>query len=245
MSSILEQIALPYVPCTYDSTLPYLEFVTREEYSSYMTEYEYVPIRYYDGHHNKTMIMCHGNGEDIGHADPLVLSNTFNVNVCVFDYAGYGLHSSTTRSTNACKDDVIAVYYHLIKVKKVNHEQIIIYGRSLGTWVACDLANYLCNVIMKPPLKLILISPLMSAVKIVTNLWSPIDILMNYYLAPKIHCPTLIVHGNQDQVVPYSCGLELSKLFPNLYRFVTLNGVGHNNIFTPTYYQCIIEFLLQ
>lgn len=245
MSSILEQFAFPHVPCTYDGTLSYLEFVTREEEQSSWAppKSHIIPIRYYDGHHKMTMIMCHGNGEDIGHADPAHLSNVFGVNVCVFDYAGYGLHCCQTASESACQDDAIAVYNYLIEIKGVNAKNIIIYGRSLGTWVACYLSHYLCEIVERPPLKLILISPLMSAVKTITNFWSPIDILMSYKLAPYITCSTLIIHGDKDMVVPYSCGVELSQLFPNLYRFITLYDIGHNNVITRAYYDSILQFI--
>jgi pimeloyl-ACP methyl ester carboxylesterase len=200
------------------------------------------------------MIVCHGNGEDIGHIDPSELSNIFNVNVCVFDYSGYGLHSCKIASEASCQEDIIAVYNYLVQMKKADPKHIVLYGRSLGTYFACYLANYLCNCVVKnteavsdkinhPPAKLILVSPLMSAAKTVMNIWSPIDILMSYKLAPYITCPTLILHGDKDTIVPYSCGVELSQLFPNLYQFITLNNIGHNNIPTSLSYSSIEKFL--
>lgn len=61
-------------------------------------------------------------------------------------------------------------------------------------------------------------------------------------LAPYITCPILILHGNVDTVVPYSSGLELSRLFPNICKFVTLQNIGHN-IWTQTYYNEINVFI--
>lgn len=54
-------------------------------------------------------------------------------------------------------------------------------------------------------------------------------------LAPNIKSSVLIFHGNKDTVVPYICGQNLAKLFPNLYKFVTLDGCGHNDVFTDEY----------
>lgn len=247
MAAILERFAFPYFPSTYNNTLPDLEFVSRDDKFSErlmgIPGIQTIPIRFYNGNHKMTMIMCHGNSEDIGYINLAELSTIFNVNVCVFDYAGYGMHSCRVASESSCQEDVIAVYNYLIRIKQLNPEAIIVYGRSLGTYVACYLSNYLCNEIKQPPAKLILVSPLMSATKIITNFWSPVDILMNYILAPHITCSTLIIHGDKDTIVPYSCGTELSRLFPNLYQFITLHDIGHNNIFTPLYYSSIENFL--
>ena len=128
-----------------------------------------------------------------------------------------------------------------VKIKQVGPENIVIYGRSLGTGMACYLAHYLCKKHI--PNRLILVSPLMSAVKVITDIWSPFDIFTNYALAPKITSQTLILHGNNDLVVPYSCGHDLSQLFPNLYDMIVLEGCGHNDIFVPSYYFNINKFL--
>ena len=236
---ILEKIAFPNVPCSYDGETKYLDFVTRSDHR--------IPIRYYNGNYKFTMIICNGNAEDIGHSDPHEISKRFRVNVCLFDYAGYGLHSDSTASVDSCERDVLAVYNHIIDVKGVHPENIIIYGRSLGSYVACYLCHYLYHKDLNTDIsrrKLILISPLMSAVKLVTNIYSPIDILMNYKLAPDIEHTTLIIHGYQDRIVSHTCGYELSKLFHNLYNFVTLMNIGHNDIiFDSSYNDSILEFI--
>ena len=83
----------------------------------------------------------------------------------------------------------------------------------------------------------------MSAARVFTDFWIPGDIFVNCKLAPEIICSTLILHGDYDQVVPYSCGKQLSQLFPNLYGMIILRGCGHNNIFVKPYYDGINKFL--
>ena len=51
--------------------------------------------------------------------------------MCLFDYAGYGLHSNRVASEYSCQQDVIAVYTHLIKHKKLLAEEIVIYVKNL------------------------------------------------------------------------------------------------------------------
>lgn len=242
MQCILNRFVFPVMQSSYNHNISYLSFVDRSE-TTWSTEWRYsIPIRYYNPGYKFTMLMCHGNAVDIGQYDLEYLSQLFGVGICMFDYAGYGLHSCTTPSESNCQKDVIAVYNHLILEFGLDAHSIIIFGRSLGTGVACYLAHYLCNS-DKPIKGLILISPLMSIIKIVTNLWIPGDMFQNYLLAPNITCPTLILHGDADRVVPYICGVELSHLFSFLYKFVTLKNRGHNDIETDIYINEIQSFI--
>jgi pimeloyl-ACP methyl ester carboxylesterase len=242
MGSIITSLAFPRIVSSYDENIPFLDFVIREELSFSSITSHKIPIRYYQlGKEYPTILMCHGNAEDIGQIDPMMVAKQFNANICLFDYAGYGLHSCRQPSEYSCQKDVIAVYKHLVDIKNIPRETIVIYGRSLGTGIACYLAHYLCKKQIYN--RLILVSPLMSAASVTTNIWIPGDIFRNYALAPKIRSCTLILHGNCDQVVPYSCGQDLSKLFPNLYDMIVLEGCGHNDIFVPTYYESIDNFL--
>lgn len=43
----------------------------------------------------------------------------------------------------------------------------------------------------------------------------------------SVAAPALVLHGTQDQVVPYEAGVRLAELLPNA-RLVTLQDVGHN-----------------
>jgi uncharacterized protein len=241
MGSIISSMAFLCPSSSYNKNMPYLKFVEREvTWLSNVAWYK-IPIRFYlRDKCLPTMIVCHGNNEDIGQTDPKLLSDEFNVNVCLFDYAGYGLHTCKTASEYECQNDVLAVYEHLIYEKKINQDSIIIYGRSLGSGIAVYLSHHLCQRKIKN--KLILVSPLYSAAAVVTNMWIPGDIFKNYLLAPEITCPTLILHGDIDGVVNYNRGRDLSLLFPNLTEFVTLENCDHNNIFTEKYYDKIKDF---
>ena len=151
------------------------------------------------------------------------------------------INTSRLRDISLFQEDVVAVYNYLIKNKNLLPENIIVYGRSLGSGVATYLSHYLCKHSVAN--KLILVSPLYSAANVITNLYVPGDIFKNYQLAPDINSQVLILHGNIDNVVPYICGVNLSLLFPNLYRFITLDNCDHNNIATLEYYNEINDFI--
>lgn len=122
------------------------------------------------------MIVCHGNTEDIGQTDPIELADVFNVNICLFDYTGYGLHSNKQASELSCQED--AVYSHLINDKKVDPKNIIIYERSLGTGIAV----YLASIFSFYKNKLVLVSPLYSAANTIVKFPIPGDIFLDYNL---------------------------------------------------------------
>lgn len=83
-----------------------------------------------------TMIMCHGNAEDIGYYHVPSISELFGINLCTFDYAGYGLHFEHSPSEDACFKDVL---------KHLRPNKLIIYGRSLRTGIACYFAHKMCK----------------------------------------------------------------------------------------------------
>lgn len=243
MGNVIERFAFVDVPSSYNRNISHLTFVQRHEHwLSSVISYD-IPVRYiYNNPDNPTILMCHGNAEDIGLYHLETLSEQFNANICVFDYAGYGLHTCKKPSEAECQKDVVAVYNWLLYELSIDQNKIVIMGRSLGSAVACHLAYYVRKD-KKRPQKLILVSPLSSAVKVVSNYWVPVDKFMNYQLAPKIKCSTLILHGDNDEVVAHACGQELASKFKNLYEFYTLKGCGHNDIHTRDYNIQINKFL--
>lgn len=230
MHCIVNKFAFPHVPCSYNNTLPYLSFVCKNNYK--------IPIRLYMVNKNlPTLLVCHANAEDIGMTNPEKLHKQFNANICLFDYAGYGMHSCKKSSEDACKKDVLCVYYHLINM---GLDKIVIYGRSIGTGVACYLAHYL----KEKCYKLILVSAFKSVCKTMINIYQPWDILDNESLAPMIQGKTLFIHGCLDNVTPYLAAKELASLFPCLYNFVTIHGADHHFVFKyPAHTDSIKEFI--
>eukprot|EP01094_Clydonella_sp_ATCC50884_P012079 TRINITY_DN21989_c0_g1_i1.p1 TRINITY_DN21989_c0_g1~~TRINITY_DN21989_c0_g1_i1.p1 ORF type:complete len:276 (+),score=31.87 TRINITY_DN21989_c0_g1_i1:2-829(+) len=80
---------------------------------------------------------------------------------------------------------------------------------------------------------LILLSPIASAVRVVSHSLSFIpflDSFPNHKRITKITRPCLVIHGDLDQVVPYAHGKLLSESTPHLHQFVTIANRGHNDI---------------
>ena len=76
------------------------------------------------------------------------------------------------------------------------------------------------------------------------------DRFPNIDYAPAIQCPVFIVHGTQDEVVPFWHGEELFLALPQEWRAKPfwVEGAGHNNIeamLRPTgmFITKLVEFL--
>jgi len=109
-------------------------------------------------------------------------------------------------------------------------QNIIIYGFSLGTGIAFDLAcdkNY-------PNGGVILQSPFLSITRIFYNFKKTyyFDIFNSCDKAKFCESTIYIIHGNKDKIVPYIHGRILAKLIPQkyLYGFYTVPDADHNDL---------------
>ncbi|ELR13238.1 alpha/beta hydrolase, putative [Acanthamoeba castellanii str. Neff] len=77
------------------------------------------------------------------------------------------------------------------------------------------------------PAGFVLQSPIASAIRVVSTTLAmlPVDIFVNVNRIGKIEIPTMIIHGTDDEVVPYWHGTELYAKAGNPYK-----GAGHNNV---------------
>ena len=71
----------------------------------------------------------------------------------------------------------------------------------------------------------------------------PLDIFVNYEKMPQVRCPTAIIHGLSDTIVPDRCGKALHKLAPNPFEACWLEGYGHNDMPYDPLFMYAISFL--
>lgn len=183
---------------------------------------------------NVTILFSHGNAEDLGMIYDWFndLARVLRVNIMAYDYTGYG-KSQGTPNEHACYADIEAAYRYLLTVRKLQPEQIVLYGRSLGSGPSCYLAAKTARE-GRSVAGVILQSPLLSAYRVAFNFrfTCPGDRFPNIDYAPFIRCPVFIVHGTQDEVVPFWHGQELFLALPQAWRSKPfwVEGAGHNNI---------------
>lgn len=188
-----------------------------------------------------TLLYLHGNAGHIGYRMPLVrqfLAAGFGV--LLLEYRGYGGNKGQPTEQGLYQDGRAAVQFLLNQ--GVNSKQLIFYGESLGTGVATQLATEF------PACALILQSPYtsMTAVARYHYPWlfiSPWDKYDSLARIQSIHFPLLVLHGKQDQIIPYEQGVELFELANQPKHMVSIGDKGHNDLWSPYFTQEVERFI--
>jgi len=179
-----------------------------------------------------TLLFSHGNAEDLGMIVNYFreVSATWRVNVFAYEYTGYGLSEGGSARESQVFADAEAAYEYLTTKLEVKANSVVCYGRSLGSGAACHIALKHRNSVRG----LILQSPLMSIHRVAINLRFslPGDLFCNIDKIGKILCPTFIVHGTRDEVIPVSHGMELYKRCKTSVTPYWVEGGGHNDLET-------------
>ncbi len=160
----------------------------------------------------------------------------------MFDYRGFG-KSSGKRTEQALYNDAQSVYKWLSSVYP--EEQIVIYGRSMGSGIATRIASW------NRPKMLILDAPYYSFLYQVRRygFWLPLKWLLRYKLRSdqfikKVTCPIYIIHGNKDRLLSYKQGQMLAAAAPDRATLITIEGGYHNNLPEfPAYHEYLYDIL--
>lgn len=163
-------------------------------------------------------------------------------NVLMVDYRGFG-KSTGKRSQKAIKRDLQVIYNKLKEL--VPEEEIILYGRSLGSGFAAKLAS------MNHPRLLILDAPYYSLTKVTARYmpFMPLSILIKYPLPTYkwlkyVECPIHLIHGTNDKLIPFKTSVKLSKVNPKRTRLHSVVGGGHKDLNNFESYHEILAFIL-
>ena len=193
-----------------------------------------IPTFYLDRRSQVTFLFSHGNAEDLGMIYEwfIEFSKDLNVNFLGYDYEGYG-KASGSPSEEGCYDAIDAAYEFLTDVLHQSPQDIVLYGRSLGSGPSC----YLCERLSNEGVRLgglILQSPILSIYRVAFNFrfTLPGDMFPNVDRISNINCPVLVIHGTRDEVVPFWNGESLFLEVPKMWRAKPLwvDGAGHNNV---------------
>lgn len=160
----------------------------------------------------------------------------------MIDYRGFG-KSKGRRTESILLNDAQTVYKWLSK--EYPEEQIIVYGRSLGSGIGARLASW------NDPRMLILDSPYFSFYHQIRRYgwWLPLRYLLRYHLRTdqfikKVTCPIYIIHGNKDRLISYAQGKRLHEISADRSTLITIEGGGHNNLPDfPEYHEHLYDIL--
>jgi fermentation-respiration switch protein FrsA (DUF1100 family) len=195
---------------------------------------------------NKVLIYFHGNAGNIYHRIPSLLQiHDLGVNVIGVSYRGYG-KSEGDASEDGIYLDGEAIYQYVTGHMGFSKENIILFGRSIGTTVAINIAQ------SKNVRGIILVTPLTSAkdhakasgLGVMASLAG--DSFDNITKIENIKSPLLVIHGTSDNIIPYSMGREIFDKAKVKKEFVKIDGADHNNlhdVYSQKYWPPIIQFI--
>jgi fermentation-respiration switch protein FrsA (DUF1100 family) len=150
--------------------------------------------------------------------------------VLLVEYRGYGLSRDGVSSEEGLYLDAECALDMLAR-RGVVAEQIVLWGTSLGTGVAAEMARRGRGA------RLVLVTPYTSIPGLVADV---VPILPARLLVPDhfdtlaksrdIHIPTLIIHGDADEIVPYWMSERLARDIRGA-RLVRIAGGHHGDLF--------------
>jgi pimeloyl-ACP methyl ester carboxylesterase len=194
------------------------------------------------------VLLAHGNGGNISHRldRTLLLQSKLGAAVLLFDYRGYG-RSEGSPDEEGTYRDARAAHRWLVEDERVSADRLVVFGESLGSAVALDLA------VSRPCRALVLESPFSSvpamarAVYPFLPLWPFVRTRYdNLSKAPLLRVPLLVLHGDRDEVVPIAQGRRVFEAAPPPKRFFAIPGAGHNDTYVvggEAYWDAVRGFL--
>ena len=200
-----------------------------------------------------TVLFFHGNGEIVTDYDDIAkVYNQKNINFIIADFRGYGFSSGTPTAKNTQSDSHIILDYVIQHLEKHKHiGPIFIMGRSLGSVSALELAGRypkdFSGLIIEsgfadedPLFKLIGTTAEQAG-------FSREDGFLNGDKIKKYHGPLLIIHAEQDHIIPFSQGQNLHNSCPSKEKtFLPIPNANHNNILGVSfqkYFEEITRFI--
>ncbi|MBC7848222.1 MAG: alpha/beta fold hydrolase [Chitinophagaceae bacterium] len=175
------------------------------------------------------VLYFHGNKDNIeryaGYASAMLNEG---YEVWMIDYPGFG------KSAGEFREQVLydwALQFYKLARARFNTNSIIIYGKSLGTGIATQLAS------IRDCKHLILETPYYSFPSIASR-WLPVYPLNRmvtmkiptWQYLQKVDAPVTIFHGTKDGVIPFSNGLRLQQYLKPGSEFVAVPGASHNGL---------------
>ena len=212
-----------------------------------------ISCRFYMGHHEWPWILFfHGNGEVVSDYDEISpLYHQKKINLVVADYRGYGASTGIPTLTDLAQDAHTVFKEVREELSRRNlRKDLWVMGRSLGSISALELAYHHQEEIKG----LIIESGFPSVVRIMFHLGIPTQGMGLEKIdqgclerIKKIFLPTLIIHGEQDSLVPLENAKDIYQhLGTKEKELLVIPSATHNDIMLVgfmDYFKAIRQFI--
>ena len=194
------------------------------------TEWWFVPGRgRSDESPGPAVLYFHGNGEILEEIHPSrwAVYTDRGVSVALMEYRGYG-NADGRPGQKRVLADALAMRDAVLGLPEVDGSRLVYHGRSLGGGVAAQLAK------REAPAGLVLETTFTSINAMARRYLMPSFLVRHPFrtdvvLEQHYEGPVLIVHGDEDVVVPVSHGRRLAAIAPDRTTYVEFRGDGHND----------------
>lgn len=183
------------------------------------------------------ILFFHGNGEIVSDYDDLgPIYRSMGISFLPVDYRGYG-RSGGTPSVTSMMRDCHRVFDHLRRWLKENGYwgPVVVMGRSLGSASAVALAaaypEFVAGLIIEsgfadtaPLLRLLGVN--LDALGLTDN-----HLMQNLAAMYQVTCPVLVIHAENDHIIPFSDGEALFNACPSgSKQFLPIPHADHNTL---------------
>lgn len=189
------------------------------------------------------VLYFHGNRKNISWYAPYTeIFTRQGYHVWMIDYPGFG--KSTGALTEKRLYDYASQLYRLAR-RSYGTDSILLYGKSLGTGIAAQLAS--SNMARL----LILETPYYSIPSLFSHYLPlyPVNRMIKFKVPTheflqKTRMPIVIFQGTDDGVVPFSNAKKLETFLKPGDKFIRIEGGTHNDLTRKDIYQQTIDSLL-
>lgn len=190
-----------------------------------------------------TLLYFHGNGGSfVTRSERIRKYMAHGYGIVMMTYRGFG-GSTGVPSEKANVSDALAVY-DAIRASGIPAASIVVYGESLGTGVAIQVAS------QREVAGVILDAPYTSIVDLATlhypylpARWLMTDRYETLLFAARVTAPVLIVHGEADEVIPVEMSRRVADALNGPVKLATFPGAGHSDHYLFGSYETIYMWL--
>ena len=197
----------------------------------------------HQGSKREVILYAHGNADDLVTAAPMAKALTeLGYSVMIYDYCGYGDLAQTSPCEACCYACAEASLNYLFS--RWSSQQIVLWGCSLGagptSWLA--MRYQVAAVVLQSPFLSVraLVQERIGRWTKLVGCFERLGFPIVEY-AKHIGCPTLVMHGTLDTIVPVSHGQELADITKATRWFPKCD---HNDMeLDPEFWRIVQQFL--
>lgn len=190
-----------------------------------------------------TLLYFHGNGGSLElRSERVRKHHATGRGIFMMTYRGYGGSTGSPSEAANVADALLA--YDTLVADGVRPADIIVYGESLGSGVAVQVAA------QRPVGGLIMDAPFTSTVDVAAMVYPflPVRWLMSDRYEtmrhlPGIKAPLLVLHGERDEVIPIAMGRQVARAAPGPAEIVTFPRAGHSDHYLYGSYDAIAAWI--